>query len=708
MAKRKKSASAPPKPAAPAGIYDDMSLAAKIAWWSLLALVFITPLAIANMSWLGFKVPISFDQFDIVKVFCQRVLTLTALGAWAWHICVRGGKVRHTPVDWLILIFLGWVTITTIFSIHPPTALFGKYRRFEGLLSFINYAVIYFLVMQFADRPSRVKRLAQALFFSGAIVAGYGIMQALGLEIMNWQALPFEQRRSFSTYGNPDLLGGFLMFSTFISIGLALAEKHLVWRGIYWFGFLLNGVVLITAFTRSAWVGSVVGFAFIVLFAIWQKTGWKTEDWVFAGTTVTLVLAAIVASLKNANEVMNFGQRVASIFKFGEGSAKTRFQIWEAAIGAVKDRPIFGFGPDTFRLVFPKYKPIEYVKDAGYLSVADNVHNYPLQLAAGIGIPGVLLMYGIFGWAAWRSAPVVFNREGGPHRIILASFWTACAAYIVHLFFGLSVTGATFLLWTSMAIVLAPTATAIEVRPKPWALSIAVATLLLAAAGIGYQFVYISADRAYLMARVASEGATRTAYAEKAVRLNPWNDMYRAEVGLALIDETIGWVSQASQSQPGAAQEQAIANMKTSFSRAETSLLETIEFVPPEYDNYVFISNLYSLGGQFIDTGYYDRAVEWAKKGVEVEPNGPAIRFQLARALGSQGKTEEAIEQAKIAHDMDPAYVEDTLLLASFYEQVGQKQKAIEALKETSVYKPDDASIKEQLQRLEPTGTTAP
>ena len=51
-----------------------------------------------------------------------------------------------------------------------------------------------------------------------------------------------------------------------------------------------------------------------------------------------------------------------------------------------KARPFFGFGADTFRLVFPAYKPVEYVAAAGYLSVADNVHDYPLQLAAGITI----------------------------------------------------------------------------------------------------------------------------------------------------------------------------------------------------------------------------------------------------------------------------------------------------------------------------------
>src|SRR5664279_3872969 len=166
--------------AAMAGTGDVMSVAQKISWWSLLAMVFIVPIAMSNWTWLGFKLPISYDQFDITKVFFQRVLSCIALGAWGWDILTRGGKIRRTPVDWLILAFLGWVTLSMFFSISPATAFFGKYRRFEGLLSFINYAVIYFLVLQFADRPSRVRALAETLFWSGFIVAGYGLLQSIG------------------------------------------------------------------------------------------------------------------------------------------------------------------------------------------------------------------------------------------------------------------------------------------------------------------------------------------------------------------------------------------------------------------------------------------------------------------------------------------------------------------------------------------------
>ena len=226
MAKPSSRSRVPQKLAAyPSGDFraDDLSLASRISWWALLAMVFLVPVAMSNFGWLGFKMPITYDQFDIIKVFLLRVLGLVALASWAWDMLVRGGKIRHTPVDWLILAFLAWVTVSTFLSISPAIAFFGKYRRFEGLLSFINYAVIYFLVLQYADRPSRVRALAETLFWSSVLVAGYGFLQSVGLDPVPWGDLPFEKFRPFSTYGNPDLLGGFLMFSLPIALGLALA-----------------------------------------------------------------------------------------------------------------------------------------------------------------------------------------------------------------------------------------------------------------------------------------------------------------------------------------------------------------------------------------------------------------------------------------------------------------------------------------------------
>jgi putative inorganic carbon (HCO3(-)) transporter len=588
--------------------------------------VFITPLIISNWTWLGFRLPFTYDQFDIIKVYSQRVFTLIALGAWSWHLFTTGGRLRRTKIDYFVLALLGWVLLTTFTSIHPPTAFFGKYRRFEGFLAFLNYATIFFLITQFADRASRIKAFANTLFYSGTLVSFYGVLQYLGMDPIQWGNLPFETNRAFSTYGNPDLLGGFLVFPLAISLALALAEDDLKMRVVYWSGFLVTVACWIVAFTRGAWVGGTVALIVLAVIAFRHNVKFNAVDWSFIASIGAVATALVIISLNATSSVMNVWLRLKSIFDVNDGSARTRFEIWEAAWDATKARPILGHGADTFRLVFPRYKPPEYVADAGYLSVADNVHNYPLQVTSALGIPGFLILYGTFAAAAWFSAPLVFAKREGPDRLVLGGFWAACVGYLTGLTFGLSVTGSTFLLWVCMALVLAPLARVIVVkRPGTWGVIAAAVSLVVCAALIAGSTVYITADNHYLKARVFARGENRVAEARRAIELNPYNDMYRAELALAYVDNAVQAVTQLASSQ--GADPNALAVAQNQFALAEAELKDVIEFVPWEYDNYVFIANLYNLGADYLDAGYVDDAVEWARKGVEVEEYGPPVRY---------------------------------------------------------------------------------
>ncbi len=688
---------------------ESMTLARQIAWWSLLAMVFMVPIAMGNFTWIGFRMPITYDQFDIVKVFFQRVFGFIALAAWGWDILLRGGKIRRTPVDWLILAFLAWVAVSAAFSISPWTALFGKYRRFEGLFSFINYAVIYFLVLQFADRPSRVRTLATTLFWSGFIVAGYGVMQSLGADIVHWGTLPFEANRAFATYGNPDLLGGFLMFSVPITLGLVLSEDKLWMRLVYWIGFAINMWCLVVAFTRGAWIGAIVSVPLVIFIALRHRAQFFKVDWVPVGAIGVLVAGIIGVSLRSTNQVMNFATRFASILDFSGGSGGTRTEIWSAAIKAVEARPIFGFGADTFRLVFPKYKPVKYVADAGYRSVADNVHDYPLQLAAGIGIVGMLMFYSICAWAAIRSAPLVFKRSDDHRRILFGAIWAAAAGYLVQLMFGLSVTGNTFLLWAALGVVLAPGATVVEFKAPTWGIFVAFVGMVLAGLGIGYQVVYVQADHSYLLAMIATQGQDRVDATLNAVKLNPYNDMYLAEVGVAYRDLMIADLQAAQQAQAaGQSPTQLMSQSKTAYESSVAALNRTINFVPWEYDNYVFLTSVHNIAGQVFDRSYYNEALAVGLRGVAVEQYGPAILTEVARAYDGLGDRTKAIAAVQKAATMDPGDTDAWLLLSSLYENGGDKAKALDVLKTYSAARPGDTNVAASIARLEASATTTP
>lgn len=698
------------RPAAPAeASAEAMSAARRVAWWALVAMVFLVPVAMSNLTFLGFRLPFTYDQFDIAKVFVQRVLGFVALGAWAWDLLRRGGRLRRTPIDWLILVFIVWVAITTVTSIHWPIALFGKPRRYEGLLSFVNYAVIYFLVLQLATSAARVRTLARALFFSSLIVAGYGVLQFIGWDPVIWGTLPFEVNRAFSTYGNPDLLGGFLMFSTPVALGLALAEQNLVWRLVYWAGFVVNGVTLIVAFTRGAWIGGAVGLALVAVIAWRHRARMRRVDWIPAAVSAALGGSIIWRSLSNPNEVTNFGKRLASIFQFSGGSGQTRAEIWQAALAAIKERPILGWGADTFRLVFPKFKPVEYVRDAGGISVADNAHNYPLQLATGVGIPGMLMMYGIFVWAGVRSFGVVFRRTDDPSRIVLGAFWAAAAGYLVQLLFGVSVTGNTFLLWAALGIVLAPTARVVELKAPKWGTAAAVVIAALAALGIVYQILPLAADNAYLESRAVSVGPARTEAARRAVRLNPLSGAYRAEVGLAYMAEVNGYLEAGKKAQAaGEDTSRYRAAVKSSFASAESAFADAIAFQPDEYDNYVSLAELYNFGGQVLSKRFYDSAIAVARRGLEVEPYGTAIRIALARALLNTGKTEEGIKELEYCVSIEPTGGQAALMLAQAYDQDGRTAEALAVLRALEALAPGQPGVADAIKQFEAGVTPKP
>jgi hypothetical protein len=315
------------------------------------------------------------------------------------------------------------------------------------------------------------------------------------------------------------------------------------------------------------------------------------------------------------------------------------------------------------------------------------------------------MMYGIFGWAAARSFGTVFTKTDDRKRILVGAFWAACAGYILQLMTGLSVTGNTFLLWTAMAVVLAPTASIVEVKRPSWGNIVAGVLVFLIACGIGYQFVVLAADRAYLTARIGSAGPARTAAARRAVNLNPFNDMYRAEVGLALTDEVFDEfnAAQTAQSQ-GQDPTQAMAGVQMKFQEAEAALLETIAFVPSEYDNYVFLSNLYNVAGQMLNPSYFEKAVAIADKGIVVEPFGPALRVQRARALVSLNRNEEALKDAEFAAKMDPNYAEATLLTANILKGLGRSADALRLLR--AFPNPNDATIVAAIQSLEASSAT--
>jgi putative inorganic carbon (HCO3(-)) transporter len=575
--------------------------------------------------------------------------------------------------------FFGWVAVSTVFSVHSPTALIGQYRRFEGLATHATYVGLFFLTLQVADSSSRVRDIARALAPSAMLISAYGLLQHVGLDPLKWGEIAHEAERSFSTFGNPDPLGGYLIMPMAVSLSLALSEQRGPWRLLATASFALSGVALLTTFTRGAWIGGVLALALVLVAAVRARVKPTKAEWAITGAAAAAAAAVFVRSLSSASPVTNIVERVASIFRFSEGSAVTRFMIWDAAMRAIRTRPLTGYGPDTFALVFPRFKSAAYSAAAGHANIADNAHNYPLHLAAGVGVPGALLLYGFWLLVLARSARTAFATERHASRLVMAGMWAAVAGYLVHLFFGISALGSTSLLWVLVALLLAPEARERAVPPPSGGRVLAVLLVALSAAAVALSATQVVADNAYARGFTAPDAAAAVAAYEQAVRFAPLNYRYRSQLAAGrrdLMDEAIA----RARALAAAGQDDAPALSAAAmyFRDAEKAAQVAIEHAPLVTENYTFLANLYIQAGVSLDPGFLVRAIETAQAGVRAAPNDADLRYQLAVAYSASGRFDEARSEAETAASIDPNWVDPVILLADLDVEQGRLESARE------------------------------
>lgn len=655
-----------------------------IAWGAILVAVFMTPLAMTDFGWLGIEQPLTADIYTEAKVFVLRISALVALAAWSWSVLVDGRPLRRTAFDPWVLAFVGWLGVSTAFSIQPLTSLFGYYTRSEGLLTYVLYAALFFLTVQLVDSGSRVRALAKAVFWSGAVVSAYGVAQYLGLDWVR-DVPEFLIGRAYSTLGNPMILGGYLIFVLPVSAALALTERRSGWRVAYWAGALLSAVALMATFSRSAWIGAAVAVALLVGYVVYQRVGIERRiDMPFAGVALATLGLAALRSMGSADGVTNLSARLGELLDFEAGSGFSRVGLWSAAAQATMDRPLAGFGPDTFRLFSTGYLAPEYARAGDYLAIPDNAHSYPFQLISTAGVPGLLLFAGLVGAVGWISARRVLlvpRGSGKSGHVMLAAFWVASAGHVVNLLASISMPNTTFLLWVSMAALVSPLARELPAREiasaRVLASAAAVACLVLAAAST----LPLLGDRQYLVSLTTPDQQTRLDAADASVRLSPYYDTYRTSRAILYAD-----VVAAGLGVPGGFDGPSGPQIRAAYQSALDGLEAAREFSPWEQNNYNVLAVVYNLGGR-LDPTYYDGAIQTAERGLERFLHAPELRLQYAIALEAVGRTPEAREQLETLVALEPRMAEGAVQLARLYQAAGEVEQAEELLRvaETTV-----------------------
>ncbi|MEI6346131.1 MAG: O-antigen ligase family protein [bacterium] len=373
-------------------------------------LLLVVPFVVAD----GSLFPNSFFPFITGKAFVFRILTEIILAAWLVLAFVdEHYRPRSSWIARAVGIFLLVMFIADLGSANPFKSFWSNFERMEGFVTLAHLGALFLAAGSLLKTEALWNRFWQSSLVASVLMAAYGFFQLAG-----WAAIHQGSTRLDAALGNSAYLAVYMIFHVFIAIFLLLRYVKKYAGTTQWSAWLpsLYGVVALIDFivlyytaTRGALIGVVAGVLVIALgltLGTFFSSTLSDKEQVLlrkiGGSILIVVLLGIGALFLGKNsdfvkksEVLSRFSNLATfkVASIAEGEGKSRFNIWSMALDGVKERPILGWGQESFNYLFYKYySPEMYDQEPWF----DRAHNVFLDWLVAGGFLGLLSYLSIF------------------------------------------------------------------------------------------------------------------------------------------------------------------------------------------------------------------------------------------------------------------------------------------------------------------------
>lgn len=296
----------------------------------------------------------------------DEILLIILLGAWLVRAAAQRRLSLAAP---RVNRALAAVAVTALLSLavnRVPPAI-----GFEAMRVLLQAALFYLVAANCIRDGRQLRQLVTVMLVAVTIVAAYGVFQyAVGVETpKRWVVSEFEtliKTRVFSTIGNPNALGGYLVLFLPLALTLALDAKERLPRLLCGGAAAIMFFCLLFTFSRGAWIGFL---ASLVLLAVWK------DRRILLALGVGLLLLPVLMPAVVSRMLFIFSPEYLRMsYTWG------RLRFWLTALEKIRRHPLFGVGLGTFG---------DTVAMRHNLPGAIWVDNHYLKLGAEMGLPGL-------------------------------------------------------------------------------------------------------------------------------------------------------------------------------------------------------------------------------------------------------------------------------------------------------------------------------
>lgn len=378
--------------------------------------------------------------FATSKTFVFYGLVEIMFGLWLYTILVNP-RFRLNKKTLIIfspfVVYVIWFAITSFTAISPNMSIWSSFGRGTGLLTMVHILGLAFIVASLFVYKG-FKSYGQKLlnyFLAGGFIMSLSVW--LGNEGFNLGVKFLQESKGGGLIGNSSLSAIYLLFVFFLALFLFFkngADKgQKIWSSLVMstiilsplfldvYG-LLNGQSMLGS-ARASLIGLVAGLttAILIYLATSKKKALKIVG--IAGIVLGVISSVFIyTSLLKSDTVIHQ--------KFGAVAGENRFIFWDISKKALEEKPILGFGPENYSIVYQKYFDPSIYQTEGSVEVwNDKAHNVFFEIGVSSGWVGIVL-YILFLVSLFYGVYVSY-RNNKTNRIQIGVLFGLLVSYII-------------------------------------------------------------------------------------------------------------------------------------------------------------------------------------------------------------------------------------------------------------------------------------
>ncbi|MCH7492059.1 tetratricopeptide repeat protein [Patescibacteria group bacterium] len=317
-----------------------INLYEKIVYWILLATVFLSPIFFLSPN----SFPLEFNKVLLFNILVWLAASLFLLRG----LLERRLRLVRTHVDWLILAYVVFYLISTLFSDNYYASLVGLSGYYSAsLISTISFILFFYLLINVIKDYRDIIRFIVVFLTSSLIVVGHSLFQYNGVWLLPGDVASIIQFNLVSATSVG--LGVFVAVSLVLGVGVILIKKIKL--------FYVAGGILVAAdlallfYISNNTILYIMAAGMLLFLFIASLQSKRISNWWVILPTVVITIVILFLFIDVASLLS-----VAPSDSIRLDNTTSAVIAWES----LKQSPLWGSGPQTFASDFFSNRPISF------------------------------------------------------------------------------------------------------------------------------------------------------------------------------------------------------------------------------------------------------------------------------------------------------------------------------------------------------------